>query len=110
MFRNKLWIDEEGITQTYIEEGILILGRYRHGRLTNYDNLVKKINEKWINRNHGLSQEIIHSLSNKLNDQIIVALAKGIERKCCNCNCKKKNKAIIKKKKNNSSRENGRIH
>ena len=71
-FREKLVVDKDLVKQVFIEEQRLELGRFRHGeRFMNYDDIVALIQERWLETNHGLCQEIIHSVSNKANDILL---------------------------------------
>lgn len=71
-YRDKLIVDKNLVKEVFLEEQRLELGRFRHGeRFMNYDEIVYMIQERWLETNHGLCQEIIHSVSNKANDILL---------------------------------------
>ena len=72
-FRDKLIVNKELIKEVFLEEQRLELGRFRHGeKYCNYDEIVSQIQDRWLTKEtHGLAQEIVHSVSNKINDILL---------------------------------------
>lgn len=78
-YRDKIRINTDAIKETYLHERRNELGRYRHGNnYVNYDSLVEKINDKYQDQNFALAQEVVHSLSNKVNDLILECIVEAI--------------------------------
>lgn len=72
-YRDRLIVRKELIKEIFLEEQRLELGRFRHGeKFCNYDEIVSQIQDRWLAKEtHGLCQEIVHSVSNKINDIIL---------------------------------------
>ena len=77
-YRKLIEFDENAVIEIYKEEKRAELGRYRHNNVyVNYDNLMALISKEWEPKNHALCQEIIHNVSNKVNDLILKAIIKA---------------------------------
>ena len=74
-YRSKIRIDKEEIKERYKRKRVIELGEYRHNaRCINYDEIVKRIIEKWEKRDEKLCLEIIHSVQNKANAMILESI------------------------------------
>jgi hypothetical protein len=77
-YRDKIRLDKDALIAKYLADPRLELGVYRHNNTyVNYDYLVEKINDKYQEVNFALSQEIIHSCANRVNDLILECIVQA---------------------------------
>lgn len=85
-YRNNLTINREKIKLHFnninIPKEQKILGSYRHfNTFCNYDNIIEQVAIKWEERDPVMCRDIIHSVSNKINDLILSILIESNETK-----------------------------
>lgn len=85
-YRNNLTINAEKIKLHFnninIPKEQKILGSYRHfNTFCNYDSIIEQVVDKWEDRDPVMCRDIIHSVSNKINDLILSVLIESNENK-----------------------------
>lgn len=85
-YRNNLTVNREKIKLHFnnisIPKEQKILGSYRHFNIfCNYDSIIEQVVIKWEDRDPVMCRDIIHSVSNKINDLILNILIESNETK-----------------------------
>lgn len=100
-YRNNLTINSEKIKRHFNNSEIpkeqKILGSYRHfNTYCNYDEIIEQVVIKWEEKDAVMCRDIIHSVSNKVNDLILNILIENNENSRITKNRKIRERPLIK--------------